>query len=57
MAKPKTPAIHLKLPFMVLVTAFSAPRTDHPGRKSGLPYRRGCYSGKICRDDKKYKGW
>jgi len=38
-----------KLSFWELVKIFTKPRHDHPGRKSGCPWRRGCYSGKVTR--------
>ena len=30
-----------------LIIAFASPRTDHPGRKAGCPWRRGSYGNKI----------
>lgn len=37
------------LTIMDLMAAFIGARRDHPGRKSGCPYRRGCFNGKITR--------
>lgn len=50
-ATPQKPKYTLT--FMDLLIAFATPRHDHPGRKSGCDFRRGSYSGKICRTKKK----
>jgi hypothetical protein len=53
MPKPKSPPlVYRRLTIMELMSLFIAPRNDHPGRKSGCPYRRGCFNGKIPRTKK-----
>lgn len=51
--KPKVGKVKYTLTIMDLISAFASPRHDHPGRKSGCPWRRGSHSGKICRSRRK----